>query len=78
VDLHRPARNAQRLAGVGFDLRVGSRRICGRFCCRHGLAAIDGAFVAGQTDCDATLERLLRPLIPSLVASRRALLAKAG
>jgi len=45
---------------------------------RFALAAIDGAFVAGQIDRDATLERLLGPLVPSLVASRRALLAKAG
>jgi hypothetical protein len=41
------------------------------------LAAIDGAFVAGQIDRDATLERPIRPLVPSLVASWRALLAKA-
>jgi len=44
---------------------------------RFALAAIDGAFVAGQIDRDATLERLLRPLVPSLVASRRALLDRA-
>ena len=43
---------------------------------RFALAAIDGAFVASQTDTGATLERLLQPLTPSLVASRRALLAK--
>ena len=42
---------------------------------RFALAAIDGAFVAGQTDRGATLELLLQPLAPSLVASRRALLA---
>jgi hypothetical protein len=42
---------------------------------RFALAAIDGAFVAGQTDRGATLEQLLQPLAPSLVASRRALLA---
>jgi hypothetical protein len=34
--------------------------------------------VAVQTDPGATLGRLLQPLVPSLVASRRALLAKAG
>jgi AcrR family transcriptional regulator len=44
---------------------------------RFALAAIDGAFVACQTDRGTTLERLLRPLPPSLVASRRALLATA-
>jgi len=44
---------------------------------RFALAAIDGAFVAGQIDRDATLERLLRPLVPSLVASRRTLLDRA-
>ncbi len=45
---------------------------------RFALAAIDGAFVARQTDRRTTLERLLRPLPPSLVASRRILLAKAN
>jgi AcrR family transcriptional regulator len=44
---------------------------------RFALAAIDGAFVASQMDRDATLERLLQPLVPSLVASRRVLLAGA-
>ena len=43
---------------------------------RFALAAIDGAFVACQTDREATLESLLQPLAPSLVASRRALLAR--
>ena len=42
---------------------------------RFALAAIDGAFVAIQADHGATLELLLQPLAPSLVASRRALLA---
>jgi hypothetical protein len=42
---------------------------------RFALAAIDGAFVASQTDRGATLEQLLLPLAPSLVASRQALLA---
>jgi AcrR family transcriptional regulator len=42
---------------------------------RFALAAIDGAFVATQADPGVTLERLLQPLVPSLVASRRALLA---
>ena len=42
---------------------------------RFALAAIDGAFVACQTDRGATLEQLLQQLAPSLVASRRALLA---
>ena len=42
---------------------------------RFALAAIDGAFVACQADRGATLEQLLQPLAPSLVASRRALLA---
>lgn len=44
---------------------------------RFALAAIDGSFVACQTDRGVTLEGLLRPLAPSLVAARRALLAKA-
>ncbi len=43
---------------------------------RFALAAFDGAFVACQTDRGATLDRLLQPLAPSLVASRRALLAR--
>ena len=42
---------------------------------RFALAAIDGAFVASQADRGATLGWLLQPLAPSLVASRRALLA---
>ena len=45
---------------------------------RFALAAIDGAFVACQTDRGVTLEGLLLPLVPSLVAARRALLAKGG
>ena len=45
---------------------------------RFALAAIDGAFVAGQADRGAMLEHLLQPLAPSLVAARRPLLAKAG
>jgi hypothetical protein len=45
---------------------------------RFALAAIDGAFVAIQADHGAALERLLEPLVPSLVASRRALLASEG
>jgi len=44
---------------------------------RFALAAIDGAFVASQTDRGVTLEGLLQPLAPSLVAARRALLARA-
>jgi hypothetical protein len=43
---------------------------------RLALAAIDGAFVASQTDRGAALEQLLRPLAPSLVATRRALPAR--
>jgi AcrR family transcriptional regulator len=42
---------------------------------RFALAAIDGAFVACRADRGTALEQLLRPLAPSLVASRRALLA---
>lgn len=45
---------------------------------RFALAAFDGAFVACQADPGATLGRLLGPLAPSLVASRRALLAGEG
>jgi hypothetical protein len=42
---------------------------------RFTLAAIDGAFVAIQADHGATLGRLLEPLAPALVASRRTQLA---
>jgi AcrR family transcriptional regulator len=45
---------------------------------RFALAAIDGTVVATQADRGVTLEGLLRPLAPALVASRRALLAQAG
>jgi len=45
---------------------------------RFALAAVDGAFVATQADHGATLGRLLEPLAPALVASRRALLAGPG
>jgi AcrR family transcriptional regulator len=45
---------------------------------RFALAAIDGAFVAIQADHGTTLERLLEPLAPSLVATRRPLLAREG
>ena len=41
------------------------------------LAAIDGAFVACQAGSATTLEELLWPLAPSLVASRRVLLGEA-
>lgn len=44
---------------------------------RFALAAFDGAFLASQSDPDVTLERLLQPLVPSLAASRRELLARA-
>ena len=37
----------------------------------------DGAFAACQADRGATLGQLLQPLAPSLVAARRALLARA-
>ena len=43
---------------------------------RIALAAIDGAFVASQSDGAVTLEDLLEPLVPALVAVRRGLLAK--
>ena len=51
------------------------RSICDQLA-RFALAAIDGAFVVCQTDRGVTLEGLLLPLVPSLVAARRALLAK--
>jgi hypothetical protein len=45
---------------------------------RFALATIDGAVVACQTDPGVTLERLLQPLPPALVAARRALLVKSA
>jgi AcrR family transcriptional regulator len=44
---------------------------------RMALAIIDGAFVASQADPTVTLEDLLEPVAPAVVAARRALLAKA-
>ena len=44
---------------------------------RFALAAFDGAFVATQADPAVTLELLLEPLAPALVAARRSLVAKA-
>jgi AcrR family transcriptional regulator len=44
---------------------------------RIALATIDGAFVASQADTTVTLEQLLEPLAPAVIAVRRALLAKA-
>jgi AcrR family transcriptional regulator len=40
---------------------------------RFALAAVDGAFVASQTDDALTLERLLEPLPAALAAARREL-----
>ncbi len=57
----------------GDDLRSPATDQLARF----ELAALDGAFVASQADPTVTLERLLEPLAPALVAARRALLAKA-
>ena len=42
---------------------------------RFALACVDGAFVASQTDSGVTLQQLLKPLAPALVAARRALIA---
>ena len=44
---------------------------------RIALAAIDGAFVASQADETVTLEELIEPLVPAVIAVRRALLDKA-
>jgi AcrR family transcriptional regulator len=44
---------------------------------RLALAAIDGAFVAHQTDPAITLAQILEPLPPAIVAARRTLLANA-
>jgi AcrR family transcriptional regulator len=42
---------------------------------RIALATVDGAFVASQADDTIKLEDLLEPLVPAVVAVRRALLA---
>jgi hypothetical protein len=44
---------------------------------RVALAIIDRAFVASQADSAVMLEDLLEPLVPAVVAVRRALLANA-
>ena len=43
---------------------------------RIALATIDGAFVASQAEAAVTLEQLLEPLVPAVIAARRWLLAK--
>jgi AcrR family transcriptional regulator len=43
---------------------------------RIALAAIDGAFVASQADGSVTLADVLEPVVPALVAVRRALLSE--
>jgi AcrR family transcriptional regulator len=45
---------------------------------RFALAAIDGAFVASQSDRGVALQRVLEPLAASLVAARRELLRHGG
>ena len=62
---------AQIAAAFGDDPHSPATDLLARF----ALAAIDGAFLAGQEGRGATLEQLLQPLVPSLVASRRVLLA---
>ena len=42
---------------------------------RFALAAVDGAFVASQTDTGVTLQRLLAPMPEALAAAREALSA---
>jgi AcrR family transcriptional regulator len=44
---------------------------------RVALSAIDGAFVASQAEGTATLEQLIEPLVPAVVAVRRWLLTRA-
>jgi len=43
---------------------------------RIALAAIDGAFVASQAEQEVTLEELLAPIVPAVVAIRRWLQTK--
>jgi AcrR family transcriptional regulator len=57
----------------GDDPRAASTDQLARF----ALATLDGAFVASQADPTVTLERLLEPLAPALVAARRALRPRA-
>ena len=42
---------------------------------RFALAAFDGAFLASQADAGITLDQVLEPLAPALVAARRRLMA---
>jgi len=62
---------AQIAAAFGDDPHSPATDLLARF----ALAAIDGAFLAGQEGRGASLEQLLQPLAASLVASRRVLLA---
>ena len=62
---------AQIAAAFGDDPHSPATDLLARF----ALAAIDGAFQAGQEGRGASLEQLLQPLAASLVASRRVLLA---
>jgi AcrR family transcriptional regulator len=57
--------------GISFGEDPGSRLV--DRLARFALAAFDGAFVAAQADRRVTLEELLLPLAPALVAARRAL-----
>ena len=43
---------------------------------RFALAAFDGAFLASQADAGITLDQVLKPLAPALIAARRQLLVK--
>ena len=45
---------------------------------RFALAAIDGAFVAFQADCGASIEQLVQPLASSLATARRSLLSRSA
>jgi AcrR family transcriptional regulator len=63
---------------IGLAFGDDPRSVTSEQLARFALAAIDGAFVASQTDPGVTLEHLLQPLAPALVAARRALRAEAG
>jgi AcrR family transcriptional regulator len=63
---------------IALALGVDPRSATSEQLARFALAAIDGAFVASQTDPGITLEHLLQPLAPGLVAAQRALRAEAG
>ena len=61
----------RRQIAIAFDADARTRRV--DRAARLALATIDGAFVAAQTDTEITLDSLLEPFAPALVAAYEAL-----